>query len=110
MGQTMNLNFIIGFLVIFLGGAAAIVGIRPVLESQEWTETQIMICLFVVMMIVIAIPPLLMGRSRGSRENKLEKIGKPFTSFGSLFGAAFFNPIGIIILLLIVILNIWAWS
>lgn len=42
MGQTMNLNFIIGFLVIFLGGAAAIVGIRPVLESQEWTETQIL--------------------------------------------------------------------
>lgn len=105
----MNLNFIFGFFVIIGSGATAMVALRPMLESGGYSQTQIMICLIVLMMVVISIPPLLLRMDNGSSENKLESIGKPFTLFGFLFSRAFLNPIGIITLLLIVIVNILVW-
>lgn len=100
------MNFIIGIIIIFGCGILAILGLRPLLENNGWTETQTTIALFAVMFVVIAIPPILITIGKGG----IERIGKPFTSFGKMFGNFYFTPVGLVILILILILNVLVWK
>lgn len=105
------MNFAIGFMLIFFGGLAAILGLGSFLERQGYSENEIMIYKAGLAFIVILIPPLLLsfgGRSEDG-SNKLEQIGKPITLISRLVAHSV-TPIGLIIFLLIIIINILAWK
>lgn len=106
------MNFIIGFIIIFGGGIAIMLGVGVSLENSGYSNNQVLMAKFIIAMIVIAIPPLLifMGGRNQDGENKLEELGKPVTFFGSLVGSSLSNPTTLIVFLLIIIINVLIWK
>lgn len=96
----MRINFFIGFVLIFVVGLTIIAGITKALEAQyNLNLTQILGLKAVLCLILVAIPPVLLFIGRGDDpENRIEKIGKPITSFFSILGSATV-PLSVVILL-----------
>lgn len=106
-----EMNFLIGFIIVFAVGVAAVLGAGHILEIEGFSEKEILIGKAVVIFIVISIPPILVIFGRKSNgETQLEQIGKPVTSLASLVAHSLSNPINIIIFLIIIIINISVWK
>lgn len=106
------MNFAIGFIIVFGGGIALMLGVGSYLENNGFSENQVLMAKMLIGIIVISIPPLLIffGGRNHDGDNKLEELGKPITSFASLVGYSLSSPISLIIFLLILIVNILVWK
>lgn len=107
-----KMNFFIGFVIVFGGGLALVLGLSLFLENNGYSQNEIMVAKLILSIVVIAIPPLLLffGGSNHEGENKLEELGKPVSFLGSLVGSGLSNPTTLIIVLLIVIVNFLVWK
>lgn len=86
----MRINFFIGFILIFAVGLTIIAGITKALEAQySLNLTESLGLRAALCLILIAIPPALLFIGRGDdQENRIEKIGKPITSFFIILSSA----------------------
>lgn len=105
------MNFAVGFLIILSLGIATVFVAEPILQSEGFSENEILMAKAAIMFIFISIPPILVIFGRKSNgETQLEQVGKPVTSLAGLIIYGLSNPLTLIAFLLAIIVNILVWK
>lgn len=105
------MNFFFGFIIVFSVGISLILSLSTVLKDYGYTETQLIIVRFFLVLTLTSVVQLLtfFGRNEYG-ETLLERIGKPITSFILLLRRSLSSRSTLITLLLIIIINILIWK